>query len=168
METASVDISPYRIEVLTSPLSAEQRAELTRFFCTLNREQELFQLRLEQILEANRFSLLWAEDGHIVGIAGLRPKGRFWIFFLVVAQAHQSKGLGKKLTQHLMQTCLPHEIVLLTVLRSNLKARMLYKSTDFNTINRFKSSATMLYGNKAGRRYRWPITCLILLRNWWR
>ncbi|MBF0196365.1 MAG: GNAT family N-acetyltransferase [Planctomycetes bacterium] len=156
--------SQYHVEGYQTPYSEELKKEFTRFYYGLNHEMELFTLTQEQILSAKHIYALYHED-HIVGIAGIRGYWFCGIFFMVVQQKYQGKGLGRKLMDTLLDELPKSKILMLTVLRGNIKARRLYKTMNFKRLLSYKSTATMLYRNPIGRLLQYPIAAAVLVKS---
>lgn len=151
-----------------SPFTDELRDKATRFYCSLTEEQEMFHLSLDQILAARLVVTLEDASGQVLGVAGFRQG--FWadVLFLVVRKDHQGRGHGKTLTAKVIASTSPRRFLLLSVMRSNLHARKLYKSMKFVTLTRHKTMAYMALDRGVGRYLRWPLRLALVLRNLFR
>ncbi len=154
-----------RVSVVRPPYAAEVFEEVKRFYYSLGPEFDIFHLALDQIFESKILGLLWSRDGRVAGVAGVRARYGVWMFFMVMRADHQGQGHGRNLTRTVMGGVPPTRLVLLTVQRSNMKARKLYKSSGFVTINRHKGQVTMLYNRGIGPWLRLPLIVAVFARN---
>lgn len=153
-----------KIVKIRAPFSQEEQDLVTRFYFSLSSEQELFNLPLEHIMSANRLAMLFHED-RVVGIAGIRSVSKIGLYFMAVHRDFHGKGLGKKLMDDALSMIGPFELLMLTVQRSNVKARRLYKTMDFVTIYRYKIDAIMLYMNTMGRCSKLFVQAALVFRS---
>ena len=159
--------SQYRLEKISGPYAKVLQDSVLKFLYSLTTEQESFLLNQEQVLKALELFIIKDLDGQkIIGLAGIRPQKFYGLLFLVVHKDFQGMGLGKKLLLAVLETVPRNKLLLLTVHRSNVKARKLYKTNHFLTMHRHKILAYMIYGNRIGRILKWPMTWAIQLSNW--
>jgi len=152
-------------EIIKAPYEEKLHNQITKFYFTLTQEQDSFTLSLEQIQESSQLVLLYNEDEEIVGVAGLRKMFLHSRYFMVVHKDYQGKGYGKKIISKILTAYPKRSLLLLSVGRSNLNARRLYNTVDFKTIYRHKTMAFMLYNNKSGQWFRWPVLLFIFIKS---
>lgn len=148
------------------PFNESLTEELTQFYNTLSCELDTFLLPLGKILSANLLSILRNEDGNIVGIAGIRPTFIFKLFFILLKKEYQGKGLGGKITTHILSAHNKFTILLLTVEKDNIKAKKIYLRHGFTIINQYKNIITMVHNQGSGRIFKWPLTLIVMLKNY--
>ena len=152
-------------EIIYGPYDQKLHSEIMKFYYSLTQEQDSFTLSLEQILDSSQIVLLYNQDNNVVGVAGLRAMFLHSKYFMVVHKDYQGKGYGKKIISQILHNFSKRALLLLSVERSNINARRLYNTVDFKIIYRHKTNAIMLYNNKAGQWFRWPIMLLLFIKS---
>ena len=156
----------YEIVALNHKEVLEHRETIYRFMNSLQDEKTTFGLNYEKVMSSFRLSVVVHTDGHWLGMAGYRKVGMVSLFFLVVHRDAQSLGLGRKLTAAVLKNFHPWQLMLLTVTRSNLKARRLYDVFGFQTLKRGREDVIMALGNPIMRLIK-PLLWLALnVRGW--
>ena len=83
---------------------------------------------------------------------------------MVVHRSFQGKGIGRKLTRACLREASWSDILMLSVMRSNMRARRIYKSENFSTLHHGRLSVYMLHNHGLGRLLKVPIVMLLILR----
>ena len=155
------------IEIITLRDSAagEEWDRITRFLHSLNEERYTFALEEDELSRSSMMKVAVGSDGSWIGMSGWRR--RWWgsVFFLVVHRDHQRMGLGKKLTLELVKEVPSRMLLMLSVDRSNTRARKLYTDAGFVTIKRGKNQAFMAFKNPLFSILELPLRIGFLLRS---
>ena len=158
------ETAQYHVEKVAGPYSKSLQDAILKFLYALTVEQDSFLLTQDQVLKARElFILRDAQNQKVLGLGGIRPQKYYGLFFLVVHKDFQGMGLGKKLMESVLDGVDQNRLLLVTVHRSNVKARKLYKTHKFATIHRHRVLAYMVYENKIGRLLKWPVTLVVAL-----
>lgn len=128
---------------------------------SLTEEKHTFGLSPDQVMQAHRLWLMKDERGEVIALSGWRVKGWVWRYFIIVHRDHQSRGLGKELTQLALSEQRPHRLLLLSVLRSNTRARKLYDRLGFLPVYRGSPDLYMVYDSTFSRLAK-PFLWLVL------
>jgi ribosomal protein S18 acetylase RimI-like enzyme len=118
---------------------------------SLKDEKTTFSLNYEKVMASAHLSVISNDKGEWLGMAGYRKIGMVSLFFLVVHRDAQNLGLGRKLTAMVLNRVYPWQLMLLTVTRSNLKARRLYDAFGFHTLQRGREDVVMALSNSIMR-----------------
>jgi len=137
------------IQVLEANQLQENREAITRFVLSLQEERYTFALEVEDLIGSQCMLVARDHGGHWAGLSGWRPRWWGGVFYLVVHRDHQRQGLGKQLTFELARRVPKRMLLLLSVDRSNTRARKLYEDAGFVTLKRGKHHAYMAYRNHA-------------------
>lgn len=143
----------------------EHRDKMSHFLLSLNEERFTFALEEEQLLSSQAVMVAANSSGDWLGMAGWRPNWWGGVFFLVVRKDYQRLGIGKRLTLGLVAKVHHGMLLLLSVDRSNTRARKLYTDAGFHTLKRGKSHAFMVLGNRAYTLFGLPLKFAFLIRS---
>lgn len=152
---------------LTREDIVREEASIYRFINSLKEERTTFGLSFEKIMTA--FYLVVVKDkatGQWLGLSGYRQKGLIAIFFLVIHRDAQGLGLGRRLTATVLRKFSPWQLMLLSVTRSNLKARRLYDAFGFETLQRGRQDVIMALGNPMLRFVKPMVWLGLNLKTW--
>lgn len=122
----------------------ESQDAIRTFYKSLSTEKETFQLPLDSILKSYLLYVVWDSSQNIQALAGLRKKVGASVFFVVVKEEFQGKGLGKQLTEKCFESLSVLNPILLTVEKGNKKAQHLYESLGMKVISADQNRVIML------------------------
>lgn len=167
LEDENETIKGFIIERVRAPFERIFQDSVIKFMYSLTVEQEFLILTQDQVLSSKELFVIKStnEDDKIVGVGGLLEHRFHNLFFMVVNKNYQGIGLGKKLIKDITSTIGTCQLTLLTVHRSNVDSRRLYKTYGFMTIFRHRILATMVYKNKIGRWFKGPLICWIYIKS---
>ena len=145
-----------------------QWENIIRFLHTLNEERYTFALGEEELSKSKMMKVAISENGGWIALSGWRHRWWGGVFYLVVHRDHQRQGLGKKLTLDLVKEVPKGMLLLLSVDRSNTRARKLYTDAGFVTLKRGKNHAFMAYRTPLFSLLELPLRLGFLLRSFLR
>jgi len=130
--------------------------ELQQFYDALKEEKKTFELSFKLIQESHEAWVIRNETKAIAGLSGLRKKWGCSIFYVVVNESEQGKGLGRLLTKKCLEQQHFMMPLLLSVENSNKKAQALYESLGMGKVLCLNSRTIMM--QKAGP---WRLLCYL-------
>jgi len=162
-------VSESGLEILDfhGPEILGKRESIARFLLSLREERYSFALEEEDLARSKRMLIAIDDDGNWIALVGWRQRWWGGVFFLVVHRDHQRQGLGKRLTHELVERVPKGMLLLLSVDRSNTRARKLYTDAGFATLKRGKQHAFMALRNTAFFWLGAPLRIGFLLRSLW-
>lgn len=118
-----------------SELSFEEESLISDFLNNLTVEKRTFTYDIDVILNSVIFEKKFI-DNKLVGLAGIYRKKLIPIFFIVVKEGYQGKGIGRELMDNLYQTLVyrNYNYVVLSVFTFNPRAIEIYKKQGYEVV----------------------------------
>lgn len=110
------------------------KEEIREFWDALEREGKLFGVPVEAALTAT-IAVCARLGDRVIGIAGLRPRFRVPLLFIVVEDAFHGQGVGRSLMQSLLKDAVRrYSYIVLTVSKQNERAVSWYLKLGFQRV----------------------------------